>query len=399
MRFFVLLFALLLTSATADAQRTTLLDRNGERMRGTPLALGRNNALGDTRAAVSDPAWWAQLDSLELNTVRLCYVDPWYDTRPFGPTWTTEEALPFIDAAVANAVANDLNIIINYHNVGGYQEHGNFGRVQEFWEAVAPRYADNDLVYYELDNEPTFNGSDYLREDFMDTLRTVYERVHELAPDRHIILFSFNSTTYSSKNIVDAYDWVDFDYTTVGWHFYGWFEGSIIAQQNNLIDLINAYPTICTEWDVDISHDYTRPFFGNNVMAQNLEQFGISWVDWRNWADASLDIVRDSIIPDAMAQGYWWGDVSSVDNGRAVLPLTLQPNPAGDQVTVSGLVDLTGQTADLVLYDMTGRVVFRQRQPAAATEVRVDLHDVPAGLYVLRVSGNGMTGVGKLRVR
>lgn len=400
MRTITLLFFLLLSLVDLTAQRTTLLDKNGEIMRGTPLALGRNSALGDTRAAVQDPAWWAAFDTLELNTVRLCYVDPWYDTRPFGPTWTNEEALPWIDAAVENAVANDLNLIINFHNVNGYGggEDG-FDRQLDFWAKVAPRYADNDLVYYELDNEPSFNGNDYLQQEYRDQFRTLYDTVRALAPERHLILFSFNGLGHNMKGIVDSYDYIDWDIATVGWHFYGWFQNDINREQDNLEALLASdYPTICTEWDVRQELNYVRAFYGHDVMAKNLEEFGISWTDWRDWDDASLDEYRDVIRTDAMACGYWWGTVSSVSRVPSLTALPAFPNPASDWFQLGGVAGLTG-VVDVTLFDAQGRPVLQQRVQAGVAGIRVELPDLPAGLYVARVVQSGFAGTARVRVR
>ena len=392
MRSLLLLLAISLTLPLA-AQRTTLLDKNGDRMRGTPLALGRNGALGDTRAAVRNPDWWTGLDSFDINTVRLCWVDPWYDFQDFGPTWSVDQALPWIDDAVANATAAGLNIVINYHGLEEYEKTGGFGKMTEFWRKVAPRYADNDLVYYELANEQSFDQSDYLVPAFQDTTRRIYEMVHELAPERHILLFSFNSMNHDMKRIVDAYDWIDYDYTTVAFHMYGWHEVDPRVGQRNLRNLMNAdYPVFCTEWDVRQEFLYVSRFYDQDVMAGPLEQLGISWTDWRDWGDATNDQYTDVIIPDAMAQGYWWGRPVSTRNSSANnVAISAYPNPVAEVLQLNVPTEL-GRAVTVRIYDAAGQLLRTEDVTVGGEVVLLRVGELPRGVYSARVDGHGHWG-------
>ncbi|OAV44556.1 cellulase family glycosylhydrolase [Lewinella sp. 4G2] len=388
MRLFTTFLLLLAFSISLSAQRTTLLDKNGERMRGTPLALGRNNALGETRAAVRNPDWWNGLDSLEINTVRLCWVDPWYDNRDFGPTWTVDQVIPWIDDAVANAEAAGLNLIINYHGLAEYQETRGFGRMTEFWSKIAPRYADNDLVYYELNNEQSFEGSDYLEPVYQDSMKRIYEMVHQAAPERHILLFSFNSINLPLVNILEQYDWVDYSYTTVAFHMYGWFQVPTRGGERTLQALVDAeYPLMCTEWDVRQDLDYVVPFFGQDIMAQPLESFGISWIDWRDWGDATNDQWTNSIIPDAMAQDYWWGNAVSTANLVPEGAVKAFPNPATELVQLELPVALRGPVS-LRIVDAAGRAVRAYDRNANGGQLSLPVADLLAGVYTIHVLGD-----------
>ena len=386
-------FLALVTFLPLSGQRTTLLDKNGDRMRGTPIAIGRNNAMVATRAAVQDSDWWEGLDSLELNTVRLCWVGPWYDNRDFGPTWSVDETLQWIDVAVANATAAGKNLIINYHGLAEYQETRGFGRMTEFWSKAAPRYADNDLVYYELTNEQSFTGDDYLIPSFQDTMQRIYTMVHDAAPERHIILFSFNSLNLPLKRIIDDYDWVDYDYTTVGFHMYGWHQVNTSVGERNLNELVASdYPLICTEWDVRQSFDYVVRYFDQDVMAQPLERLGISWTDWRDWGDATLDEYTNTIIPDARAQDYWWGRSVSVREATAGLTVRAYPNPVGSLLTLEAPAGLEG-AVQVVVHDATGRALINRLSRLIGGRLSLNVADLPRGAYTARLEGRGAWGV------
>ena len=194
-------------------------------LRGTPMVLGK--ALEASVAFAMDVKNWQQIKDLGLNSVRVCCVDPWYADRNKAH-WTAEEVLPNLDKCVKNAEATGLNVIINYHNVGEQQEQRksgkplDFSRLARFWRLVAPRYKDRAHVFYELSNEPTFDGSTFLKPDFHKGLMGVYREVRQDAPQRTVLLFSFNSTESDLKAIVDTYaSEIDWDHAMVAFHFYG----------------------------------------------------------------------------------------------------------------------------------------------------------------------------------
>jgi len=275
-------------------------------LRGTPMVLGKS--LGASVAFAMDVKNWQQVKDLGLNTVRVCWVDPWFADRKRAH-WTAEEVLPKLDACVTNARATGLNIIINYHNVGEQQEQVkagkplDFSRLAGFWRLVASRYKDQAHVFYELSNEPSFDGGTYLKPEFRMGLLGVYRQVRQDAPQRMILLFSFNSLDSDLKGIVDAYaSEIDWEHTMVAFHFYGGDGTSRRARA-----LAKAYPSICTEWDYPGAADYVKQVDGKLLIPETCENVGVGWIDWRSWSDTKLDRIRGTLIPDAKAKGYWWG--------------------------------------------------------------------------------------------
>ena len=310
----------------------TLRDKNGEIMRGTRMVIGKPYRPGSSTPTVErtiDYDHWVELKSMGFNTVRVVWVDPFVKRDPKwtpkpGAWWEVDEMLPYLDSAVKNATESGMNIIINYHNVGEYIHTKGFGMMAEFWQKVAPRYKDNALVYFELNNEQTWNSADYFNTAFKSTMRSVYQQVRTAAPKRHIIMFSFNSMGQPMKAIADDYAWVDWGVTSVGFHFYGWQTQSEESELANLNELINSeYTTICTEWGYNLTEDFMKPYYGYQVNAQALEQLKQSWIDWRDWSEMDLAETRDLLIPDAKSKGYWWADAtvsSSSGNLKSAIP-------------------------------------------------------------------------------
>jgi hypothetical protein len=154
-----------------------------------------------------------------------------------------------------------------------------------------------------LSNEPTFNGVDFLKPKFHTGLMTVYQQIRQAAPERTVLLFSFNSLHENLKGIVDAYATeIDWEHTMVAFHFYGGDGSSKEARK-----LAHAYPAICTEWDYPGTADYVKQVDGKLLIAETCEDMSVGWIDWRGWNDTKLDHITNILIPDAKAKKYWWG--------------------------------------------------------------------------------------------
>jgi hypothetical protein len=316
MKFFISLvffYTFFLKSFLLYSQKTgTLKDHKGKIMRGSPMILGGNKSLAKSNLFTLDLKNWVILKRNHINTVRVCWVDPYYQDRQWGHS-TEKEMIASFDLAVSHASSTGMNIIINYHNVGEQTKtYGDslldMSRLERFWKVLAPRYKNNPLVFYEITNEPIFGQSfAYYKEPFKTRLLGVYKLVRGLAPKRQLIMFSFNEAKAGIIDAVNAYKLdLDWDYTAVGFHMYN--ENS----SKHILQLMHNYRVICTEWDYDFQskkpkHEYIKRVDGYKENAQALEKIGCSWIDWRSWGDTSLNEALDTLQKDAIKNSYhWW---------------------------------------------------------------------------------------------
>jgi len=293
--------------STETRQTGTLKDKNDKIMRGTPMVLGKNQP--GSVAFATDIKNWETIKNNGFNTIRVCWVDPWY--KDHGHTyWKVSEVLPYFDKCVENAVASGMNIIINFQGVGSQQEFDTnytFGFEKEFWDSIAPRYKNNDLVYYEIANEPTFQMNDYLKPVFKQNLMKIYNNIRSQAPYRQILMFSFNTISSDIVNVVENYkSEIDWDFTSVAYHMYN------LTSSTAVKTLMAYHRVICTEWNYDFvskrpDFGYIKQVDGFKENSQTLENIGSGWIDWRDWDDTSLNELLDTLITDAKIKKYWWG--------------------------------------------------------------------------------------------
>ena len=283
----------------------TLLTPQGEMIRAAPMMLGK--ALPNSVSFAKNKANWIKLrDTYKMNAVRLCWIGPWYKDRNWA-NWSPQELMPHIARCVQIANETGMRVIINYHNVGEKDRptvdyNRNHDLLMEFWRLVAQRFKNNDRVYFEITNEPTFNQKTYLHPTFKKNLMEVYRLVRNIAPNRELLMFSFNSTGYDIIEVVNAYkNQIDWSKTTIAFHGYA------DTSSNKVKQLRKQFRVMCTEWDYAGRYDYIVPIDGEQVNAQTWERLGISWADWRDWGDNSFDLIQNRLVPDAKEKGYWWG--------------------------------------------------------------------------------------------
>ena len=314
-------------------QTGTLKDKNEKIMRGTPMVLGKNQS--SSVAFALDDKNWETVKNNGFNTIRVCWVDPWY--RDHGQTyWKVSEVLPYFDKCVENAGSCGMNIIINFHGVGSQQDFDKnytFALETEFWDSIAPRYKNNNLVYYEIANEPTFQMNDYMKPVFKQNLMNIYNNIRSLAPERQILMFSFNTIANDIVNVVENYkSELDWDYTSVAYHMYN-------STSSQAVKTLMAYHrVICTEWNYDFvskkgDFAYIKQVDGFKENSQTLENIGSGWIDWRDWNDTSLNELLDTLILDAKLKNYWWGvpDPSIKVSGIKISEIKTKLNSGGSK--------------------------------------------------------------------
>lgn len=172
--------------------------------------------------------------------------------------------IPYLDDWVNMAADNGFYVIIDYHPVGG----NNKLDARLFWQRIAPRYKDRTHVIYELMNEPSLGFTDNYKNwnnpGLVDFEIELFNQVRSLAPNTHIILWSFaHVQNYAEANVQSAPS-IDYSYASVGFHIYGLYE-------DQLDSIRNDYPVMQTEIGGYDTNEYNRGI-------KQMEDRSLSWI-------------------------------------------------------------------------------------------------------------------------
>jgi hypothetical protein len=261
-------------------------------------------------AYINDPAYYEAMRANGLNAVRLIAFDPYQRSRDHNHTDLDNPAevaalLTDFDTVVNLASAAGLYVIINYHDVGGYDE----AYLKKFWDLVAPRYRRRTHVAYELMNEPVkWFPRDYKDEHLAD-IQGLHERVRGLAPETHQILLTFaNTASYDGISMRDVAErlsatgnGINWDNASVGFHPYQTAKSSA-----PIVELARRFPAINTEQNLP-GNEGCVAMDGEEFGVQTMERLGLSWCHWQVHGPERFETnYLGLVLPDATARGYLW---------------------------------------------------------------------------------------------
>ena len=289
----------------------TVLSDHRTPLRGGAAFVYKSGRKAGKTAYVSDPAYYGRMRESGLNAVRLVAFDPFQRSRGRGHTDLDDPddvkaLLADTDAVVNLASAAGLYVLVNYHDVGGYDKP----YLDKFWDLVAPRYRDRTHVLYELLNEPVKWFPAHYTDQNLADVQGLYGRVRKAAPHTHLVLLTFANTASYDKNVsmrtvverltrtASGIDWTN---ASVGFHTYQTKKTS-----RPIVELTADFPAINTEQNLP-NNEGCVPMDGEEFGVQTMERLGLSWFHWHTHGPERFEKNHlGRVLPDAKAKGYLW---------------------------------------------------------------------------------------------
>ncbi|MFC7196920.1 glycoside hydrolase family 5 protein [Halosimplex aquaticum] len=154
-------------------------------------------------------------------------------------------ARDYLDRAVSIAAERGVYALIDYHAVERYDTEGIDERIRAFWSEVAPRYADDSHVLYELFSEPTEPASDGIESwrTWKDAAEPWLALIREESPETPVVV---GSPRWSSMTRHAAAEPVDDDNVLYSAHVYPSWEPE--TWEPTFGDPALDVPVFVTEW-------------------------------------------------------------------------------------------------------------------------------------------------------
>jgi hypothetical protein len=292
-------------------RRGTVLSDQDTLLRGPAVWLFKYGRSQGLTSYSTDPSYYARLKQAGVNAVRVVCFDPWQRSNKYDHyDWRNEsdraEFLADLDRVVELTAKHRMYALINYHDVGRYE----LAYMEQFWAMIAPRYAGQTHVFFEITNEP----ASWFPENYTDAVlrdqERIYGQVRAAAPETHIVLLSFaNTMTFNPEHTVTSVArrlrGIDWSTASVGFHPYG-TGGSSAA----ILELKKEFPVVNTEMNIPPAEGgdgNTTPMDGEAWGFQTMERLGISWFSWKMAGpDEFARNFEGKLLSDAQAKGYLW---------------------------------------------------------------------------------------------
>jgi endoglucanase len=284
-RLFCILFLVILIPATAwagnDLPRLHVENNRLELPGGSPLtlrgvslcSLSWHNPMHLLSSLIQGKDGW------HVNVVRLP-VQP-VEWERAGPENFLKEQL---DPAVRQCRAGRIYCIIDWHEIADWNKPETIRKLESFWRIVAPRYANDPFIMYEIFNEPT-QPSNRDRENwlaFRDSAQKWVNLIREKAPDTVLLVGSPHWSQMPSFAEQDPLDGSNLLYVLHLYH--GW---STDTWDGLFGKASQKIPLFVSEWGwSSLWRNRLTPFYGtNDSYAVPLRAYfdarpQISWTAW-----------------------------------------------------------------------------------------------------------------------
>jgi hypothetical protein len=258
----------------------------------------------------NSPGWYPRV--IRINITPPDSVSGW--PHPFNPSNT--DLYDLLRSVVNYCKAKDLYAIIDWHYVANTYDH--VASTSEFWTYMAPRFANDSHVIFELFNEPIndldgdwiFNGND--TDDWLSVrtdMQTWIDIVRTYAPNNLILV----AGSFYSQNIGPAAAYpLDGNNIVIVSHIYSghWLDSywapSYKAEINTAL---TRYPVFMTEWGFSQSASSSDG---------NITSYGQPLADFRE---------ARKISNSAWVSSYDWGPPMFWDPAPGVWPKPVVPGP------------------------------------------------------------------------
>jgi endoglucanase len=218
-------------------------------------------------------------DGWRVNVVRL----------PVQPEeWERQGAENFIkerlDPAVRQCRMGGVYCIIDWHEIAGWKDAATTSKLLSFWSIVAPRYANDPFIMYEIFNEPT-QPSEPNRENWLAYRAEAQKWIDAIRQKAPATVLLVGSPHWSQMPAFAAQDPLSGSNLVYVLHLYhGWSKETWDGLFGNAASKI---PIFVSEWGWS-SHMKNRlePFYGTqSSYAEPLRAYldarpAISWTAW-----------------------------------------------------------------------------------------------------------------------
>ena len=188
----------------------------------------------------NSPGWYPRVVRLYVHPVDEASFPGIYSFTPFGSDDYYNTLLrPVIDYCKTK----DLYVIIDWHYIANTYASTHQATTSEFWEYMAPRFANDSHVLFELFNEPINGGS---WPSVKSDMQTWVNIVRRYAPYNLILV---GGPDYCKVIAPQATNPIDGNNIVYVWHMYpgygtsGWNDVNICKA---------VYPVFLTEWGFDM---------------------------------------------------------------------------------------------------------------------------------------------------
>ena len=220
--------------------------------------------------------------------------------------------------------------------------------------------------------------------------------------------------TYDANNNVTSSIYSLWDTSTTSWINYYKYEYTYDANNNLTSEIYSLWDTSTTSWINSYKYEYTYDT-NNNVTSEIYSYWDTSTTSWifadKDEYTYDLTVSIDNVLaPYNMYVGsnnpilsyfnynyngsdfvldmkeiYYYSDITGINEFTDDYNVSIYPNPANDYLMINTTIN---ENLNIEIYTVRGQSVMSTECTNNISQMRIDISQLPAGMYFIRIANN-----------
>ena len=220
--------------------------------------------------------------------------------------------------------------------------------------------------------------------------------------------------TYDANNNVTSEIYSLWDTSTTSWINYYKYEYTYDANNNLTSEIYSLWDTSTTSWINSYKYEYTYDT-NNNVTSEIYSYWDTSTTSWifadKDEYTYDLTVSIDNVLaPYNMYVGsnnpilsyfnynyngsdfvldmkeiYYYSDITGINEFTDDYNVSIYPNPANDYLMINTTIN---ENLKIEIYTIRGQNVMSTECTNNISQMRIDISQLPAGIYFIRIANN-----------
>ena len=198
-----------------------------------------------------------------------------------------------------------------------------------------------------------------------------------------LLPYSLYEYTYDANNNVTTRIYSYWDTSTTSWINSSKYEYTYDANNNLSTYIYSHWDTSTNNWIYGKKYEYTYDLTVSidNVLAPYNMYVGSNnpILSYFNYNYNGSDFVLD------MKEIYYYSDITGINEFTDDYNVSIYPNPANDYLMINTTIN---ENLNIEIYTVRGQSVMSTECTNNISQMRIDISQLPAGMYFIRIANN-----------
>jgi len=186
--------------------------------------------------------------------------------------------------------------------------------------------------------------------------------------------------TYDASNNLTSEIHSNWDTSINSWINYYKYEYTYDSNNNKTSEIYSNWDTSTNSWIYNSKDEYTYD------LAVSIDNVLVPWTE-SNYPILSVSHYNYDGIDFVLYEKdiYYYSDITGINEVIDNYNVSIYPNPANDNLIINTTIN---ENLNIEIYTIKGQSVMSTEYSNNASEMRVDISQLPAGMYFIRIAND-----------